>query len=449
MPASSTILAMARCFGAWPGFVLVIGSIISAAACSPQAGRDNAGTFSSGGANSSPSETGGVGGSGNKTGRGATASQDPGSGGVTIGPIPTQMPPPLTPDSGCAKTSATAEQNVITKTVTTQDPVALFLVQDRSESMLDMPQGATQTKWDQTVAAVNGFVNDPNSSNMDVALGFFPIPTGDCAGVNYSTPEVPLTRLPSAMMAQAVAMALMTEAPGGNQRNLPTGARGTPIEGALRGGENYCLMYQAQNPAEKCVVVLITDGAPTSCDQTPATLTGIAADAKTRGVLTFAIGMDGADFGLLDQIATSGGSSCGATPACNVANGSTTFSAALEKIRTTVTKTTTTVQNSKLACEYTIPPPTDGQKLDRDKVNVQITKDGVVEKIGQVSDASGCAAVGNQGWYYDDPADPKSVKFCSSTCHSIEAPDGGLPAGTTAPHVDVVFGCKTEPAIPA
>ena len=440
---------MARRFGAWPGFVLVLGSTISAAACAPHAGSDNPGTFSTGGTNSSPGESGGRGGSGNKTGRGATASQDPGSGGVVIGPIPTQMPPSLTPDSGCAKTSATAEQNVITKTITTQDPVALFLVQDRSGSMRETPQGATQAKWDQAVAAVNGFVSDPNSSNMDVALGFFPMPNGDCAGVNYSTPYVPLTRLPSAKMVQDVANALTTNAPGGGGRGGPAGSTMTPIEGALRGGENYCLMYQAQNPAEKCVVVLITDGAPTSCDQSPATLSGIAADAHSRGVLTFAIGMDGADFGLLDQIATSGGSSCGATPACNVNNGSTSFRAALEKIRTTVTKTTTTVQNSKLACQYSIPAPMNGDKLDPKLVNVQITKDGATQKLGQVPDATSCQQYGGKGWYYDDNLTPKSVNFCPDTCHSLEAPDAGLPAGTTAPKVDVVFGCATEPAIPA
>jgi hypothetical protein len=242
----------------------------------------------------------------------------------------------------------------------------------------------------------------------------------------------------------------MANAPQGNGGGGgQPGARGTPIEGALRGGENYCLMFQAQNPAEKCVVVLITDGAPNGCNEDFTALANIAADAKMRNVLTFAIGMDGADFKLLDQIATAGGSNCGATPSCDVRGGTASFNAALDAIRTTVSKTTTTVQNSKLACEYTIPPPTDGQKLDPDKVNVQITKDGIVGKVGRVDGVAGCAAVGNKGWYYDPPTDPKSVKFCSSTCSSIEAPDGGLPAGTTAPHVDVLFGCKTEIAIPA
>jgi len=252
------------------------------------------------------------------------------------------MPPSNSPDASCAKTSATAEQNIITKTVTTVDPFALFLVQDRSGSMLDDPrtQGAP-LKWDQAVAAVNGFVSDPNSTNMDVALGFFPIDTGTCDGSTYSTPNVPMTRLPSQPQVTAIATALTNNAPrnggGGGPFGQP-GATGTPIEGALRGGENYCMMYQAQNPAEKCVVVLITDGAPNGCNQDHAALAAIAADAKMRAnVLTFAIGMDGADFNLLDQIATAGGSNCGTRPSCDVTAGTASFSAALEKIRTSVT----------------------------------------------------------------------------------------------------------------
>src|SRR5262249_15259648 len=150
-----------------------------------------------------------------------------------------------------------------------------------------------------------------------------------------------------------------------------------------------------------------------------------------------------------DQIANAGGSSCGATPACNVASGTTSFSDALNAIRTTVTKTMSVVQTTKLACEYTIPPPKMGDKLDFDKVNVQITNNGAASKILRVDSAAACGANGNQGWYYDDPKNPTSVKFCPGTCGSVEAPDGGFPVGTTPPRVDVLVGCKSEVGIPA
>jgi hypothetical protein len=375
---------------------------------------------------------------------------DPGAGGgISIGGGTGRPDPANGPDGSCAATTASAEQTVVTKTITTQSPVALYLVQDRSGSMTDTPKNASQPKWDQATTAMKAFVADPASANLDVALGFFPIATGSCDGTNYNTPAVPLARLPSAAQVTAVTNAIAQNAPT-NRGGGGAGQSGTPIEGALRGGENYCMVYQAQNPTEKCVVVLITDGAPNGCSEDFGVISGIAADAKVRAnVLTFAIGMDGADFNLLDQIATAGGSSCGATPSCNVASGTTSFNDALNAIRTTVTQTQMVVQSTKLACEYTIPMPADGEKLDRSKVNVQITQDSVSHKVGQVPDEASCASYGNAGWYYDDANNPKSVKFCPSTCSSVDVPDGGLPVGTTAPRVDVLFGCQTVSAIPA
>ena len=43
------------------------------------------------------------------------------------------------------------------------------------------------------VDSINTFVNDPASSNLDLALQYFPLLGGDCAtGGLYDTPEVPL-----------------------------------------------------------------------------------------------------------------------------------------------------------------------------------------------------------------------------------------------------------------
>jgi hypothetical protein len=438
-------------------FVLALGCTGVAAACSPAAtntdgnnGNATGATGGGAGTTSQPSGTGNATSSGSSGGGGTV---DPGAGGGSIlGPGMTRPDPNKGdgPDGSCSGTSATAEQTVVTKTMTTVSPVALYLVQDRSGSMRDTPNGASQNKWTQATDAVNAFMTDPKSANLDVALGFFPIDTGQCDGTNYNMPKVPMARLPSQMQAMAVASAITANAPGGGGGGFGNpGASGTPIEGALRGGENFCMVYQAQNPTEKCVVVLITDGAPNGCAGDAATLTKIVKDASDmQHVMTFAIGMDGADFNLLDQIATAGGSSCGATPACNVNNGTTSFNDALDKIRTTVVTTMMVVQKTTLACQYNIPPPKNGQTLDPSKVNVQITKDGATQKVFQVKDAADCANFGNAGWYYD-PMNPSTVKFCPSTCGSVETPDGGVPVGTTPPRVDLLFGCKTEMAIPA
>lgn len=188
-------------------------------------------------------------------------------------------------------------------------------------------------------------------------------------------------------------------------------------------------------------VVLITDGAPNGCNQDPVTIAAIAAEAKARAdVMTFAVGMDGADFVLLDRIASAGGTNCGAAPACNVNGNGTSLVDALDKIRTTVTQPTTGGQGTKIGCQYSIPTPANGQKLDPTKLNVQITRNGTVLEIGQVAGAASCRNFANSGWYYDDPVNPKRVEFCSATCESIETPDGSA----TSSKGDILFGCQTE-----
>jgi len=434
-------------------FALALGSTAVSAACSPASvggNQNNAtgvGATGVGAGSSLPAANGGS----VATGTGGAA-VDPGTGGDGIIGSGTMRPDPSMggPDGSCAATSASAEQTVVTKTVTVQSPVALYLVQDRSGSMKDTPVGSTQSKWTQATDAVNAFMTDPASKNLDVALGFFPISTGQCDGTSYNVPAVPLARLPNPTQAMNVANALTANSPSNRGGGGIGGQGGTPIEGALRGGENFCMVYQANNPLEKCVVVLITDGAPNGCSMDSTVLAGVAADAKMRAnVMTFAIGMDGADFNLLDQIAMAGGSSCGSTPACNVANGTTSFNDALDMIRTTVVQTQMVVQTTKLACQYDIPTPQNGQKLDRDKVNVQITKDGAVQQVLRVPDAQSCSSYGNVGWYYDDPNNPKSVNFCPSTCGSLDIPDGGVKVGSSPPRVDVLFGCATRLAPPA
>lgn len=81
------------------------------------------------------------------------------------------------------------------------------------------------------------------------------------------------------------------------------------MEGALNGLRLFCSGYAQTNPGEKTVGVLITDGQPNGCDEAPNNLAGIAA-AMSGGdpsVPLFTIGMDGADFGFLDQVAAAGG----------------------------------------------------------------------------------------------------------------------------------------------
>lgn len=371
----------------------------------------------------------------------------PGAGGMngTFVPPTTRGPEFNGPDGSCQSFSKSAERVVKTETVEKEVPVAIYIVQDISLSMLGQ-------KWTQAQTAITSFVNDPSSAGLDVALTTWPNNTGQCDGTGYNTPQVPIGRLPDPTQIQAITNAI---------NNVNLGGI-TPLSAALNGGVQFCEAFQAQHPDEKCVVVLITDGQPDQCEILGNNIPPIAQTAFSQfGVKTFTVGMSGADFNLLDQIAVAGGTDCTPndpnTAACDVSGGGTSFLTALQLIRSKVTTTVTTVQTTKIDCAFTIPDPPAGATFDRDKVNVEFTNNGVASTILQVPTAADCAKYGNQGWFYDDPNAPKTIQVCPSTCHDIQSAsgpsgtfDGGGPvASPTAPRVDILLGCQTQRVPPA
>lgn len=100
----------------------------------------------------------------------------------------------------------------------------------------------------------------------------------------------------------------------------------------------------------------------------------------------------------------------------------------------------TAVSQLALECEWAIPAPPQGETLDPEKVNLDIVDDqGATVSIGYVPSAGDCASVLN-GWYYDNPANPKEMKLCDQTCEWIR--------GLTSAQILVKFGCTTHAAQP-
>lgn len=96
------------------------------------------------------------------------------------------------------------------------------------------------------------------------------------------------------------------------------------------------------------------------------------------------------------------------------------------------------IGGASLSCSYAIPSPPDGEAFDKDQVNVDFDDgEGGTLSIGRVDDVSMCASV-TDGWYYDDPTDPKLIKVCPQTCSKIQ----GFEQATIA----IKFGCQTIPA---
>ena len=96
------------------------------------------------------------------------------------------------------------------------------------------------------------------------------------------------------------------------------------------------------------------------------------------------------------------------------------------------------VAGATLSCSYVIPEPPEGETFDKDQVNVEF-EDGMGGslEIGRVNDPSFCGDV-TDGWYYDDPDDPKVINVCPQTCDKIQ--------GFAEASIAIKFGCATIPA---
>ena len=97
---------------------------------------------------------------------------------------------------------------------------------------------------------------------------------------------------------------------------------------------------------------------------------------------------------------------------------------------------TTVLANAELSCEWTIPPPPEGEDLDPSAVNVEfVDGDAITHSIGMVPLGSDCDDV-THGWFYDDPSSPTTVYVCPQTCTWIQ--------GDSAAQIKIKFGCETE-----
>jgi hypothetical protein len=345
---------------------------------------------------------------------------------------------PLTADSACAASAVKAQQVVVEEQVQVEvkvevqvpKPVNLFVMLDRSQSM-------ASSLWSPAVSALKQFIRDDMSKDMDMAIQYFPSNSGSCNGNGYKTPAVAMGTLPA--HAAALVSSIDAQDPDG---------WGTPIEGALRGVTEYCKSFQTSHPNESCIGVVVTDGKPEldGCEHDDAKLAKIAGDAWTSSkVRTFAVGLSGADFGLLDKIAQAGGAAdCDTSSsrfACDVSAGADRLSMALAKIRDTVTvvetqtrtETHTETQQRPLDCEWQLPAAGNGKTLDLDKVNVKVSGGtGAALSLGRVPSAAACTA---GAWYYDNPLAPTRLIACPATCDSIKS--GGYT------EVSVLLGCQT------
>lgn len=309
----------------------------------------------------------------------------------------------LSPDAACAVGSQEA----------TLEPVALFVMLDTSGSMV---QNGSQ-KWTNARQGIRDFVNSPTAAGLKVALTYFPKNDDDpnaCDGADYDladitgTTGVPMGLLPG----HATAIVSSINARG-------TTSNGTPTESALNGIRRYCTQYIAQNPTERCVGVLVTDGEPNGCSNN-ITVLGNAAGASFTGnpsVPIYVMGMTGAVFATLNTLANRGGTQ----QAINVNDGgSNAFLQALNTIRGQV-----------VSCDFPVPT---GNNVDFNRVNVQLTTSAGTVALGRIAPGAPCVA---RAWHYDREPNPQRIVLCPDACRTAQA--------DSASRIDVILGCMSEP----
>ena len=326
----------------------------------------------------------GQGGSGTTSGEGGDITIDAGD-------------PDATLDDGGACAATSAEAELI--------PLDMVILLDKSGSM-------SGSKWTGVTNALKTFILDPASAGIGVGLVYFPVDlANDCNFLDYQNLAVPLGELPG--NAQPLIDSINVTSPNG----------GTPTYGALKGALFATTAYQDANPTHKVILVLATDGDPTSCAET--SIPPIAALAQSalnyNGVQTYVIAVQGSTLANLNQIAVAGGTSQAYDVTQNVAQ----FSQKMAEIRA-----------AALSCEFTMPPPPDNEQLDPAKVNVSYTPGGQgnAQTLPHADNLGDCG--GQAGWYYDNNADPTKIKLCPASCATVQADSQAA--------ISVLFGCKTE-----
>lgn len=214
----------------------------------------------------SPSGGGGSGGSGSGgsgSGAGGMAVNTTGSGGAG-GSTPTGSSTGRGGTSGKVPNCGVKDIQIVRK------PANVVLVQDRSGSMKNTPDGQTQSKWQLTTAAM---IDAIMKTDGDISWGLktYPETTNDCPV--KGTPDVAV----AAANATKVVAAINATTPDGD---------GTPTGEAIAAASGY--LAGVTLPGDK-YMVLSTDGDPT-CGGITGTVAALRM-AAMMGIKTFVIGI--------------------------------------------------------------------------------------------------------------------------------------------------------------
>lgn len=274
--------------------------------------------------------------------------------------------------------------------------------------------------------AMRLFLNDPRSAGIGVGLGFFgnhdvntPNDPNVCTVDAHADAAVPIGVLPQS--APNLINTLDTNEPQG----------GTPTHLGIEGACEYSNAHKQQHPANKVVILLVTDGIPEhSCNANIQQAVnaaeecyddGAGREIYVLGIEANAGGGGGGNSSLrqLNEIAVAGGTEQAYLTDANDVAGSVLT--ALNAIRA----------DAVIPCTINIPEPSTGV-VDTNEVNVGICNAaGATLHTYRVTDEDTCA---NGAWYLDQVGGDPVVQLCDETCDTVTAAGASL---------SLSVGCET------
>jgi hypothetical protein len=340
----------------------------------------------------------------------------------------------LNPDTACAAS----------RVEVTQTPLDMYIMLDRSGSMVEpgytwtalsgggisisggdcnynAASSPLNSRWCYSIYALAGYFNSAAAAGNRAALQFYPIPGYNCNSPSNNTLSTPVVGYQTLNAgANSLINALNQEVPLGSN---------TPTKAALHGLAGFTGANQVAGRIT--IAILITDGIPNSCAPNDGLTLGAVAAAHlaATGIRTYVIGMTGADYQVLEQIAAPAGAPAhtqycapGINPChfYNVGQGdSQVFIDVLQAI-----------QKNAIGCTYSL-PTSDAGIVDPNQIAVQYTPgSGAPIDLTKVNSAGACVA---NAWYYDNST-PPNIVLCPSTCTKVEADPQA--------QVDILVGCE-------
>jgi hypothetical protein len=284
---------------------------------------------------------------------------------------------------------------------------SLYFIMDKSGSM------DHDSKWTNSVKALKAFFRSEDAAGIRMSLEFFPLSdyrssygdgcgdssVGECSSGPCSNPMVDPDFLTSATgssdpQEEALIDALDEFDPGGY----------TPTYPALDGTLQLAASDYASSPNDFYAAILVTDGDPTKCEESTHEIAKLALDAWLNyGIRTYTIGMEGASISALDTIANAGGT----RQAFVVRSG--------ENVEQDLLNALLAIVRATARCEFDVQ---NGMYIN--PFDAELTyapgdgSDPVLLPLVDDEDACG------EGWYYDDPNDPRSAALCPDTCDEIQ-----------------------------